>query len=36
MRIGYPTAARMIEMMEDDGIVGPKKEGGKEREVFQK
>jgi S-DNA-T family DNA segregation ATPase FtsK/SpoIIIE len=36
MRIGYPTAARMIEMMEDDGIVGPKKEGGKEREVLRK
>ena len=36
MRIGYPTAARMIEMMEEDGIVGPKKEGGKEREVLKK
>jgi S-DNA-T family DNA segregation ATPase FtsK/SpoIIIE len=36
MRIGYPTAARMIEMMEEDGIVGPKKEGGKEREVLRK
>lgn len=36
MRIGYPTAARMIEMMEDDGIVGPKKEGGKEREILKR
>jgi len=36
MRIGYPTAARMIEMMEEDGIVGPKKEGGKEREILRK
>jgi S-DNA-T family DNA segregation ATPase FtsK/SpoIIIE len=36
MRIGYPTAARIIEMMEEDGIVGPKKEGGKEREVLRK
>jgi S-DNA-T family DNA segregation ATPase FtsK/SpoIIIE len=34
MRVGYPTAARMIEMMEEDGIVGPKREGGKEREVL--
>ncbi len=36
MRIGYPTAARMMEMMEEDGIVGPKKEGGKEREVLRR
>ena len=36
MRIGYPTASRIIEMMEDDGIIGPKKEGGKEREVLIK
>ena len=36
MRIGYPTAARMIEMMEEDGIVGPKRDGGKEREVLRK
>ena len=36
MRIGYPTAARMIEQMEDDGIVGPKKEGGKEREILKR
>ena len=36
MRIGYPTASRIIEMMEEDGIVGPKKEGGKEREVLRR
>jgi S-DNA-T family DNA segregation ATPase FtsK/SpoIIIE len=36
MRVGYPTAARMIEMMEEDGIVGPKREGGKEREILKK
>jgi len=36
MRIGYPTASRIIEQMEDEGIVGPKKEGGKEREVLIK
>ncbi|HEX9861580.1 MAG TPA: DNA translocase FtsK 4TM domain-containing protein [Nitrospirota bacterium] len=36
MRIGYPTASRIIEMMEEDGIVGPRQEGGKEREVMRK
>ncbi|MBI5695662.1 MAG: DNA translocase FtsK 4TM domain-containing protein [Nitrospirae bacterium] len=36
MKIGYPTAARLIEAMEEDGIVGPKKEGGREREVLRK
>jgi len=36
MRIGYPTASRIIEMMEDDGLIGPKKEGGKEREVLRR
>jgi len=36
MRIGYPTASRIIELMEEDGIVGPKKEGGKEREVLRR
>jgi len=36
MRIGYPTASRIIEMMEEDGIIGPKKEGGKEREVLRR
>ncbi len=33
LRVGYPRAARMIEMMEEDGIVGPAS-GGKPREVF--
>jgi len=36
MRIGYPTASRIIEMMEEDGLVGPKKEGGKEREILRR
>jgi S-DNA-T family DNA segregation ATPase FtsK/SpoIIIE len=36
MRIGYPTASRIIEQMEEEGIIGPKKEGGKEREVLVK
>jgi S-DNA-T family DNA segregation ATPase FtsK/SpoIIIE len=35
LRVGYPRAARMIEMMEEDGIVGPAS-GGKPREVLAK
>ncbi|HET8760679.1 MAG TPA: DNA translocase FtsK 4TM domain-containing protein, partial [Nitrospiria bacterium] len=33
MRVGYPRAARMIEMMEEDQIIGPAS-GGKPREVL--
>ena len=33
LRVGYPRAARMIEMMEEDSIVGPAI-GGKPREVY--
>jgi S-DNA-T family DNA segregation ATPase FtsK/SpoIIIE len=33
LRVGYPRAARMIEMMEEDGIVGPAA-GGKPRDVL--
>jgi S-DNA-T family DNA segregation ATPase FtsK/SpoIIIE len=35
MRVGYPRAARMIEIMEEDGIIGPAA-GGKAREVLAK
>lgn len=35
MRVGYPRAARMIEMMEEDGIIGPAV-GSKAREVYAK
>jgi S-DNA-T family DNA segregation ATPase FtsK/SpoIIIE len=35
LRVGYPRAARMIEMMEEDGIVGPAV-GGKPREVLSR
>ncbi|MGH7274204.1 MAG: DNA translocase FtsK [Nitrospiria bacterium] len=35
MRVGYPRAARMIEMMEEDGLIGPAA-GGKAREVLTK
>jgi S-DNA-T family DNA segregation ATPase FtsK/SpoIIIE len=33
LRVGYPRAARMIEMMEEDGLVGPAI-GSKPREIF--
>ncbi len=33
MRVGYPRAARMIEMMEEDGLIGPAS-GGKPREIL--
>jgi len=33
MRVGYPRAARMIEMMEEDGLIGPAV-GSKPREVL--
>jgi len=34
MRIGYPRAARLIDLMEDRGIIGPPETGGKSREVL--
>jgi S-DNA-T family DNA segregation ATPase FtsK/SpoIIIE len=34
MRIGYPRAARLIDELEEMGIVGPAQTGGREREVF--
>jgi len=34
LRIGYPRAARLIDELEDLGIVGPAQSGGREREVF--
>ncbi|MFQ5598672.1 MAG: DNA translocase FtsK 4TM domain-containing protein [Nitrospiria bacterium] len=33
MRVGYPRAARMIEMMEEDGLIGPAI-GAKPREIY--
>lgn len=34
LRIGYANAARLLDMMEDNGIVGPS-DGAKPREVFK-
>ena len=34
MRIGYPRAARLIDQLEEMGIIGPPEAGGKSREVL--
>ncbi len=34
LRIGYPRAARLMDELEDMGIVGPSQGGGKDREVL--
>jgi S-DNA-T family DNA segregation ATPase FtsK/SpoIIIE len=34
LRIGYPRAARLIDELEQMGIVGPAQAGGREREVL--
>jgi DNA segregation ATPase FtsK/SpoIIIE, S-DNA-T family len=34
LRIGYPRAARLIDELEEMGVVGPAQGGGKEREVL--
>ncbi|GAB4504158.1 MAG: hypothetical protein Fur0043_11510 [Anaerolineales bacterium] len=34
LRIGYPRAARLLDQLEEMGIVGPSQGGGKEREVI--
>jgi S-DNA-T family DNA segregation ATPase FtsK/SpoIIIE len=34
LRIGYTRAARLIDMMEQQGIVGPEPGGSKAREVL--
>jgi S-DNA-T family DNA segregation ATPase FtsK/SpoIIIE len=36
MKIGYNRAARMMEMLEEEGIVGPPGEAGKPREVIRR
>jgi S-DNA-T family DNA segregation ATPase FtsK/SpoIIIE len=34
MRIGYPRAARLVDELEEMGVLGPVQSGGKEREVL--
>lgn len=34
LKIGYPRAARLMDELEELGVVGPSQGGGKEREVF--
>ena len=34
LRVGYPRAARLIDQLEEMGIVGPSQGGGREREVL--
>jgi S-DNA-T family DNA segregation ATPase FtsK/SpoIIIE len=34
LRIGFPRAARLMDQLEDDGIVGPDEGGGRGREVL--
>jgi len=36
LRIGYPRAARLMEQLEEKGIVGPDMGGGQGREVIRK
>jgi S-DNA-T family DNA segregation ATPase FtsK/SpoIIIE len=33
LRIGYPRAARLLDQLEETGVVGPSKGGGREREI---
>lgn len=34
LRVGYPRAARLIDQLEDLGIIGPSQGGGREREIL--
>ena len=34
LRIGYPRAARLLDQLEDAGVVGPSQGGGREREIL--
>jgi S-DNA-T family DNA segregation ATPase FtsK/SpoIIIE len=34
LRIGYPRAARLMDELEEMGVVGPAQTGGREREIF--
>jgi S-DNA-T family DNA segregation ATPase FtsK/SpoIIIE len=34
LRIGFPRAARLVDELEEMGVVGPPQSGGREREVI--
>jgi S-DNA-T family DNA segregation ATPase FtsK/SpoIIIE len=34
LRIGYPRAARLLDQLEENGVVGPSMGGGRDREVL--
>jgi len=34
LRVGYPRAARLVDQLEDMGIIGPSQGGGREREIL--
>ncbi len=34
LKIGYPRAARLLDQLEEMGVVGPSQGGGREREVL--
>jgi S-DNA-T family DNA segregation ATPase FtsK/SpoIIIE len=34
LRVGYPRAARLMDELEDMGIVGPSRGGGRERDIL--
>ncbi len=34
LRIGYPRAARLVDQLEEMGVIGPSQGGGKEREIL--
>jgi S-DNA-T family DNA segregation ATPase FtsK/SpoIIIE len=34
LKIGYPRAARLVDELEEMGVIGPAQSGGKEREVL--
>ncbi|MFQ6000413.1 MAG: DNA translocase FtsK, partial [Anaerolineae bacterium] len=36
LKIGYPKAARLMDRLEEEGIVGPKVSGGRSREVLKR
>jgi DNA segregation ATPase FtsK/SpoIIIE, S-DNA-T family len=34
LRVGYPRAARLLDQLEDMGVIGPSMGGGRDREVL--